>query len=1092
MKNIFLVIIIISILFPTTILAKQTLLLRDPDISDDKIAFVYGGDIWVAKKDGSQPTRLTSSPVDEQGPIFSSDGKTLAFTAKYNGNTDVYIIDIDGGQPKRLTWHPGPDIALDWSADGEQVAFASRRETNHGGSAQLYHVSVNGGLPIKKMEARIFRGTYNASGSHFAYISYGPAYNGLYGGTSGWRGYRGGSTPTITVMDMVKGNAHQIPGALNGMRSNNIEPMWMDDKVYFLSDRKDKIFNLYQYNPTNKTVKLLSNETIWDIRSADAKNGVIIYEAGGRLKQFNITSKRTKEIAILIKPDLPQLRPKWKQAGQILQHFEISPSGKRVLITARGEVFSIPVKHGSTRNLSKTSGTREYSALWSPLGEDIAYIDASERNQYLVIKNQNGLSDGKRYKLGSDFYTLMKWSADGTRIIYQDNHLKLHFIYVNSGRKKVISTGARRESVEADISPDSRWVAFTEEQANFNRQLKLYDFNTGQVYPIGNALADASTPVFSRDGKYLYFAASTNSGPQQVGLDMSSQERPYRAAIYAVVLNADGASPMKPQTGDENLEETKKAGDDSNKPNDKVQTKIDIDNLSDRIIALPIEERNYSNLSVAKDGTLYYVQHNQPGAETTLPGSSPAAQDALYRFGFKEKKAEQVSPGITQIAISAKGTHLIMRTGKGILQTAEIAAKIEVKPLDLSGARLLVNPREEWKIIFNEVWLMEKAYFYDPNMHGLDWQAVYDRYKPLISHVARREDLTTLIVEMIGEMHAGHNRSGGGDIVKEKGPSGGLLGADFEVVNGTHRISKIYDGESWNPYLKGPLSAPGLNINVGDFILAVNGYPLGENDNIFSHLEDMADKQVTLRIARQKNGQGARNVVVETIKNENALRLWSWVEENRNAVDKATEGRVGYVYLPNTAGSGFTFFNRLFFSQVDKDAIIIDERSNGGGQAANYVTDVLSRSYLSGWKDRDGLIFNTPGGAMYGPKVMLIDQDAGSGGDFLPYSFREMGIGPLIGTRTWGGLIGISANPILIDGGYLTVPYFRFFDTNGNWSVENEGVPPDIKVALDPISTNEGRDNQLEKAISVTLNELKKNPSLVPQKAPPLPKELGK
>jgi tricorn protease len=432
-----------------------------------------------------------------------------------------------------------------------------------------------------------------------------------------------------------------------------------------------------------------------------------------------------------------------------------------------------------------------------------------------------------------------------------------------------------------------------------------------------------------------------------------------------------------------------------------------------------------------------------------------------------------------------------VRKADGSLATGKFGDKFELKPVNVGDLQLWIDPQAEWGQIFDDVWRMQLEYFYDPNLHGIDWQGIYDQYRPLLAHVGRREDLNRLLAEMIAELQVGHNRVGGGDIARPSGPGIGLLGADLTVRNGRHQITKIYTGENWNPTVQGPLAVPGLDVSEGDYIIAINGRDLGAGSNIFEHLAGTVDKQVTLTVSDRANGRNSRDIVVEPVGNEFFMRLWSWVEGNRKAVEAATDGRVGYVYLPNTAGAGYTFFNRMFFSQTDKDAMIIDERSNGGGQAANYITDVLSRTYLSGWKDRDGLTFNTPGGAMFGPKLMLIDQDAGSGGDFLPYSFRQMGIGTLMGTRTWGGLIGISANPGLVDGGFLVVPYFRFYDANYDWSVENEGVAPDIEVALDPLATNDGRDSQLEAAIAEILRQLETNPSPVPTEAPAYPTELG-
>lgn len=1100
MKHVMSVILFALSLIAQPAFPQQTLLVRQPSISADKLAFVYAGDIWVAERDGSNPRRLTSHPAEESGPVFSPDGNWIAFSAEYENNTDTYVIPSSGGQPQRLSWHPDYDIPTGWTADGKAVTLVSPRETDHGRSAQLYHASLNGGLPQKQMEARIYRGVYDAGNKRLAYIAHGSGYNGLFGGTAGWKGYRGGTTPAIQIMDIKAQTVLTIPG--DG--ATNFNPFWLDGQVYFISDRENKIFNIYRYDTASQDISKVSNETVWDVRAASGFGSTIVYETGGRLKSIDLGTTEVSEIPVSIKPDLPQLRTQWKDASKTIQHTDISPSGKRAIITARGEVFTVPVEDGATRNISNDGTTQEYTAIWSPKGDQVAYITETDGGQSLVIEDQTGRGNHTQYELGPHFYQLMAWgSGDTPRIVYQDNHLGLFAINPGDGSISKIAEGTRREQVDVAISPDGKWLAYTQEQANYNRDLALYNFASGDSSIITDGTADVASPAFSRDGSYLYFAASTNSGPIQIGLNMTSQERPYRAGIYALVLAADEKSPVLAGSGDENDENEdaddatdepeKGEGGDKEKDADKIpDTRIDLQNLSDRIVALPVAENNYGNLAVGKEGSLFYIQAIQPGISVEPPGEDENSDNELIKFDFKEKEATSLLTAVNGFVMSANGGHMIIRKADGSLAIAEIADKLEPEALSLSGLKVQVSPLEEWTQIFNEAWRMEKEYFYADNMHGLDWQAVYDRYRPLVNYLGRREDLNTLIVEMIAELQVGHNRAGGGDVHKEPGVKTGLLGANLRIDKDRYQISKIYSGENWNPFIKAPLTTPGNEARQDEYILAINGQELSSADNIFNALQGTGGTQVTLRVGAKANGRDARDIVIEPVDSERALRLWSWIETNRQIVDKATNGRVGYVYLPNTAGAGYTFFNRMFFAQVDKEAMIIDERSNAGGQAANYITDVLSRAHLSGWKDRDGLPYATPAGAMHGPKVMLIDQDAGSGGDFLPYSFRQMGIGKLIGKRTWGGLIGIATNPTLMDGGGLTVPFFRFFDADNQWSVENQGVAPDIEVNLDPIATNKGRDTQLERAISEVLSELEGFDNPVSLKAPPLPTEPGK
>ena len=1075
---------------------NQTLLLRQPDLSADHVAFVYAGDIWVADRDGGHPRRLTADPAGESVVKFSPDGSKLAFSANFDNNTDVYVIAVSGGQPKRLTYHPGPDLVSGWSADGSAVMFASRRENKFGRSFQRYTIGLDGGLPVKQMQARFFNGAWSPDGANLAYIDGIPAYNALYGGSSGWRQYRGGASPSIAIMDRNARKITQIPGD----RINDLNPMWVGGKVWFISDRDNIALNLFSYDPVSKAIVQHTHSAPWDVRWAGTDGASIVYEAGGRLFMLDTATDAAREIKVSIAPDLPQVRTQWKTLSKQVESFALSPSAKRALLTARGEVFTVPLKDGSTRNLTRSDGVREFGALWSPRGDQIAWIDDAGGAYHLVLRDQRAEKAPRRLALGPKgahtFYSLLNWGGDGRHIIYQDNHLNLFAMELSSGKRTRIATNARRAGYSVAQSPDGAWLAYTLEQPNFLADLMLYNFASGRSTRVSDDMSDTGSPVFSRDGKYLYFTASTNSGPAQVGLNMSSQERPYRAGIYALVLRADGVSPLLPKTGDE---EAKKddgkasAKDDKATPEkDKpVVTKIDLDGLGGRIVALPLAERNYDSLQVSAKGALYFVERVQPGVSREPRGKNPQAADALKRFDFKDKKATVLTHDIEAYDISADGSALIWRTTSRAIKTAKTGDKFKAEPLKTGDVRALINPRHEWRQIFEEAWRMERDFFYAPNMHGLDWQGIHDRYAPLLAYVGRREDLSALLREMIGEMQVGHNRTGGGDVYHGKAAKTGLLGADLRIENGHYRIKTIFTGEHWNPFLQAPLAAPGLGVHEGDYILALNGIPLTPKDNIFARLEGARGSQLSLLISTSGARKDAREVIVEPVGSERQLRHWAWLEGNRKWVDEHSGGRVGYVYLPNTAGAGYAYFNRMMFAQSNREAMIFDERSNGGGQAANYIIDVLRRKYLSSWKDRDGMIYNTPGGAVYGPKVMMIDQDAGSGGDYMPYAFRYAGLGKLVGKRTWGGLIGIYANPPLIDGGFLTVPFFRFFTPEGKWDIENKGVAPDIRVDLDPLAWNKGRDTQLERTLGEVMEELKTYTPIVRKSAPPFPQKPG-
>jgi tricorn protease len=1098
-----------------------TRLLRQPAVSKDHLAFVYGGDIWVSDRDGGHPTRITTHPAPEFAPHFSPDGKWIAYSGTYDGNTDVYVVPTEGGQPRRLTWHPSPDVVSGWSNDGKRVLFVSSREVDNSRSGQLYEVSVDGGYEKKVMKAVAVEGSWSADGKRIAYRPYIMAY--AFG--SGWRQHRGGDTPPLWIIDPKAGTLEKIPH----VNASDSDPMWIGEDVAFISDRNDGAANLFLYDGISHAVRQLTHETTWDVRNAGAYDHTIVYESGGVLKSLDVSSGQVTPITIRLAEQSIQARPQWKDAARSITSANLSPTGKRVLITARGDVFSVPVKDGSTRNLTATSGIREADALWSKDGLHVAYLSDEGGAQNLLVRDAAGLEKPVHHPLGKmGYFTLLDWSPDARRIVFQDNHLHLYAIELASNAVTLLDTSPRRLQFKESFSPDGQWLAYTVVAANNFTQVKLHSFAAGTSTDLTEKFVQTDSPVFSNNG-LLYFTASIDAGPSRVGLDMSTQERPLRSGIYAAVLAADGKSPLQPKTGDEESKASKdkdadkgdakgeKDGDadrdakddkdkgdkakDKGKNGDKADkaekadkppkaTRVDMAGLSNRFVPIPVPERDYERVLVASDGALLYLARRQPGVETDPPGPGRGRNGELFRFNFEDRTEKMLRSGLLDFSGSRDGKKLLLIEGENKFEVADAGEKLDAKPVDISGLRMMVDVRQEWHQIFDEVWRMEQQFFYDPNMHGLKWTEIRARYEPLLPYVQRREDLNELLVEMIGEMQVGHNRIGGGDVYQSPPVGSGLLGADYRIENNQYRIQKIYRGDRWNPFLVAPLGVPGIDVQEGDAILAINGRPLDGAMNIFSLLEGTVEKQVSLTVGRE--GKPARTVVVIPVGSEAALRQWAWVERNREYVDRKSGGKLAYVYLPDTADDGFKFFNRMFFAQMDRDGVIVDDRRNSGGQAANYVLETLNRKYLAGWKDRDGLVFSTPGAAIYGPKAMLIDQDAGSGGDFLPYGFKRLGLGKLVGTRTWGGLIGISVNPPLIDGGALSVPFFRVFTPDGEWRVENEGVAPDLEVPLDPLAVNAGNDPQLDAAIADVLEQLKTAKQIPLKAAPPMPTQVGK
>lgn len=1068
----------------TSYAAEGTRLLRQPDISAEHLVFVYGGDIWLSNRDGSAPRQLTNHPAPEFSPKFSPDGKWIAFSATYDNNTDVYVMPANGGSATRLTWHPGADIVNGWSPDSKKVLFAANREVANSRSNQLYQVPLTGGYEQKLMAAVAFEGQLSADGKKLAYRPNNMAYS----GSSGWRLHRGGSTPPVWILDLEQQQLEKIPHP----NANEFNPFWLNNEVYFLSDRDDKAVNLYRYR--QQKVEQLTTLTEWDIRSAAGYGNTVVYEAGGYLHQLDLSSGQSTQLLLNLQTQSAQRRPQWKDASKTITSARLSATGQRLLLSARGDIFTVPLKDGSTRNLTQSAGVREFDAHWSPDGSKVAYLSDEGNKHQLVLLAQDGLSKPENIELGdSGYFNLLSWSPDGNLLVYQDNHLNLYAYDLKRKRQLTLDQSERRQAFQVSFSPDSRYLAYTVVGANYFSQLKVYDFTLQRSQQITDGLSHATEPVFTQD--YLYFTASVNTGPAQVSLDLSTRERPIRSALYAVVLAAEGKSPLLPKSDEEPANQAAKLKPDNADKADKPLIKpvrIDFNGLADRIVGLPVAERNYGSLSVASDGALFYLELPQSGASNEPPGVDNRNSASLYRFDFTERKAALVHQGVSDYQLSYDGKKLLLISQPNRLLLADAVAKPEPKPIDLSQVRSFIDPMQEWQQIFNDAWRMQQEFFYDPAMHGINWQAIYDKYQPMLAHVQRREDLNDVLVEMIAELQVGHNRIGGGDIYQAASTGVGLLGADFSIEHNRYRLKTVYQGDRWSPFLRAPLSTPGASAKAGDFLLAINGVELTAAQNIYQLLDNTAGKQVRLTLAEDQRGRNKRDIVVEPVTDESQLRLWHWVEQNRAYVAEKTAGQVAYVYLPNTAEGGFYFFNRMFFGQTDKAALILDERKNGGGQAANYITEILGRPFLSGWKDRDGLVFTTPGAGIYGPKTMLIDQDAGSGGDFLPWAFKRLGLGTTIGTRTWGGLIGISTNPPMIDGGFHVVPFFRFFTPDGEWRVENEGVAPDIEVELDPIAVNRGVDVQLERAIAHTLEQLKANPPQNNSVAPAMPTQLGR
>jgi tricorn protease len=1066
-------------------LAEGTRLLRRPAVGRELIAFEYGGDLWTVARSGGSARRLTSTPNAEIDPWFSPDGTRLAFTATVGGNTDVYVVAVTGGEPTRLTFHPSLDAARGWSPDGRRVLFASTRETvpvpGLPSIFKLWSVAVaatgaRSAVPEPLPMPRAFTGTFSPDGRRMAYeeIGLGFASDWAQNQTSQWRNYRGGRTRPIRLITLADKAVEKLPWS----NSNDSSPMWVGDTVYFLSDRNGRT-NLFSYRPGAKTVTALTRHDAFDIMNASATSDAIVYEHGGDLHLFDLASNQSRRLTIEVAGDFPWARPQLKKVATMVRSAVLSPTGVRAAVEARGDIFTVPAEKGQPRNLTQSSGIHERNPVWSPDGRDIAWLSDETGEYQLLIAEQTGVTKPRAIALPSTaFFSAPVWSPDGRRLLLEDNHLGLWSIEVASGAATKLDTDTYDDPgrrFDAVWSPDSQWIAYSKSLDSHLRAIFLYSLADQRAHQVTDGLSDATAPAFDASGKYLYFLASTNYALRVSWLEMSSVDRPVTRAIYLAVLGASEPSPLLPEAGDEPV----RSAADSGKPAPPPPVRVDIKGIDQRILALGVPAGDYSSLTAGPAGSLFYLETPRGG------GTAPLT---LHRYQLRERRAAPFLEGIRSYTLSGDGKRMLYRADGnrwGILGT-DRPGKVGEGAIDIAALDALIDPRAEWAQIFRETWRIQREYFYDASMHGANWQAVYDKYRPLLPFVAHRADLSYLIAMVGGELMVGHSYiSGPGDQPDGDPVPVGMLGADYTIENGRYRIRKIYTGENWNPELQAPLSAPGVQISDGDYLLEVNGKPLLPPASIYEMFQGTAGRQTLLRVNRTPSLEGSRVITVVPVASEDALRTRAWIEGNRRLVDKLSGGRLAYVWLPNTGMPGYTAFNRLYYAQQHKDGAVIDERYNQGGMVADYIVNELNRPLMGYFARRDGKPSPSPMVGIYGPKVMIINESAGSGGDALPYYFKQQKIGPLIGTRTWGALVGTLQIPATIDGGGITAPSLAFYDVNGRWAVENEGIAPDIEVEITPADAAAGRDPQLERAVQEAMKLLERDPvKRTPRPAP--------
>lgn len=1069
MKSIKLLFSFLAILFLSYhSFAQQTRLLSQPALSDSHIAFVYAEDLWVADKNGNNPKRLTIDIGVESNPVFSPDGQTIAFNGQYDGNTDVYTVPVTGGVPKRLTWHPYPDMVRDFTPDGKKVLFNSQRTSFTGRYLQLYTVSINGGAITQLEIPNAFWATYNPSGDKIAYTP-------LYEAFNQWKHYRGGMETRIWIYDTKTKDVVEIPKPAGG--SNDTKPQWVGNDIYFRSDR-DGEFNLYKYDSASKQVTALTNYKDFPVLDMYAHGNTIIFEQAGYLHTYNTATDASSKINITIATDLLERRERYVSGKNYVRSATISPSGARVVVDFRGDIVTIPSEKGDPNNITETQGIHEQFPAWSPDGKSIAYF-SDESGEYAL--HIQAIDDGsvKKLKLnGAGFYAYPHWSPDSKNIAFVDNSRSIFLAEISSetitkiASDEMYTPGIYRE-LFGDWSHDSNWIAYTTlNQSNFE-QAYLYSVSEKKSYAVTDGFSTVTNPVFDPSGKYLYMLSSTDSGPVVNWFDQSNNDTELSFSMYLVTLQKEVTSPFAKENDIEAIEkaeEKEKEKEDSKKGKKDAEEeatkplKIDWEGLQHRIIDIPVPAGQYGNLSVPKEGELYYISYSNEKA-------------TLHKYTLKEREDKEIMPADNFI-IAAKGDKMLFQKegSYGVTETGKKPEKGDGM-LNVAAIQVKIDPVAEWENIFDEAWRVNRDYFYDPGMHGVDWEAMKVKYKQFLPDVTTRSDLYTVMQWMFSELSVGHHRfsSTGDDLHDPESINGGLLGADFIQKNNRYQIAKIYGGLNWNPDLRSPLTEPGVLVNEGDYIIKVDGKEVTAADNIYRFFENKADKIVALTVSDNANGNNPKTYKVTPVGSERDLRNRAWVEGNLKKVAEATNGQVGYVYVPNTAGAGHEYFKRYFYPQATKKAMIVDERFNGGGQLADYYIDLLKKPEQAYWNFRYGKDLKSPSASIQGPKVLITDETAGSGGDYFPWMFRKFNVGTIIGKRTWGGLVGVLGYPEFIDGGIVTAPNVAFYTENG-YRVENEGVAPDIMVEQWPKDVIAGKDPQLEKAIEVVLQQLKENP----------------
>ena len=1047
-------------------------LFHQPDVSETQIVFAYGGDIWIVPKAGGMATKLSSPKGEESFPRFSPDGSQIAFSGNYDGNTDIYVLPSTGGVPVRVTHHGMSDRMLDWYPDGKSLLYASSMESGKQRFSQFYQVSAAGGLPEKLPISMGEFGSLSPDGSKIAFTDRSRVFR-------NWKRYTGGWAPDIWLFDLKTLSSENIT---NNIASDEL-PMWVGDKIYFLSDQGSaQRYNIWVYDTRTKASKQVTHFTDFDVHFPSDGPSDIVFEAGGKIQLLDLATEQVREIAIDIVSDQMTLKTHKESVEKYLQNATIAPDGNRVLVEARGDVFSLPAEEGFTQDLTRTPGFAERNPAWSPDGKYIAYWSDKSGEYELTLRDlTSGNIEEQVTHLGPGFRYDLYWSADSKKIAFVDQTMHINVFDLTTKTNNAIDQdpslfeGGLR-GWRCSWSSDGRWMAYSKTMDNGNGAVMIYDTKDKKLTQATSGFYSDLNPTFDREGKYLYLITNRSFNPVYSDFD-NTWIYPNATELAVVTLRPEVKSPLAAANDTVAVTKDKKDEKETDKADKEAKDEtvtIEFEGFERRIIILPPEAGNMGNLAAA-DGKIIYMRY---------PNSGSDGEDSeLMFFDLKEKESKTIMKNVNGYELSADGKKLLVRQGRNLGVVGVGSDQKMDKQLALNKMEMTIDPKAEWQQIFNDTWRFERDFFYDKNMHGVDWVAMRKQYGDMIQYAVTRNDVNFLLGELIAELNASHTYNGGGDQETPEHKAVGYLGVDWAKDHGQFKIKTIIRGADWDSEVRSPLDEPGVNVKEGEYILAVNGMALADYTDPWAAFEGLSNETVELTVSSTPDWENVRSVVVKTMSDETRLRNLAWIESNRKRVDEESGGKLGYIYVPSTGIDGQNELVRQFYGQWNKQGLVVDERFNNGGQIPDRFIELLNRKPLAYWNVRDGKDWQWPPVGNFGSMVMLINGWSGSGGDAFPDYFRKAGLGPLIGGRTWGGLIGISGAPTLIDGGGVTVPTFRMYNPDGTWFKEGHGVDPDIQVLEDPTQLAKGVDTQLERAIAEALKLVKDKGPIHP--APP-------